>query len=78
MLLALVVWAITCSLHAAYYVASTLALPEIADAYVRAVQFQLLMFAILRLGLWLIGLGALIVALRSPNSRLQRPAGSAP
>jgi len=77
MLLALVAWAVACSLHAAYYVASTLALPEIPDAYARTVQFQLLMFAILRLPLWLVGLGAVMFTLRSPNPRLQRPAGGA-
>jgi hypothetical protein len=62
-LLLLTAWAISCAAHAMYFVASTLALPDIPDAYARTVGFQLLMFVMFRLPLWLLALALLVVSL---------------
>jgi hypothetical protein len=41
------------SVHAWFYISSVLALPDISDEYARSWQFQLIMFCIFRLPLWL-------------------------
>ena len=75
-MLALAIWAGACTLHAAYYVVSTLALPDIPDAYARTVHFQLLMFAIFRLPLWLLALGILMISVTQRRSSNSAAAGA--
>jgi hypothetical protein len=41
------------SVHAWYYVTSILALPDISEGYARSWDYQLAMFAVFRLPLWL-------------------------
>jgi hypothetical protein len=66
----MIIWALGCTLHAWYYVASTLALPEIPDAYARSADFQLLMFALTRFPFWVAGLIMFFVYNRSATTRL--------
>jgi uncharacterized membrane protein YhaH (DUF805 family) len=48
-----VLFALAIAAHAWYYVSTVLALPDISEEYARSWQYQLLMFAIVRLPLWL-------------------------
>ena len=61
-----VAFAIGVACHAWFYVTTILALPDISDEYARAWQFQLTMFAIFRLPIWVIAfLLVLLFRLRS-------------
>jgi len=51
-----ILFALGISAHAWFYVSSVLALPDISDEQVRTWQFQLAMFSIFRLPLWLAAL----------------------
>ena len=53
-------WGIACALYGYYYVVSILALPERYDAYARNWKFQLLMFSIFRLPIFVLLLPLII------------------
>jgi hypothetical protein len=59
-LFTVIVWLLTSSLYAYYYVVTILALPEEYDAYARNWRFQLLAFSVFRLPWLVLGLILLI------------------
>jgi hypothetical protein len=57
-------WVVLVALHAWYYVTSILALPDIPGGYEASWDFQLLMFALVRLPLWVLALGVALSLFR--------------
>jgi hypothetical protein len=58
--LVVLIWLITSTAYAYYYVVTILGLPEEYDAYARNWQFQLLMFSLFRLPWLVLALAVLI------------------
>jgi hypothetical protein len=64
LILTIVLWALAVVSHAVWYVTSILSGPPSGDLYANHVSFQLLMFGLLRLPIWLIVL-PLVIAIET-------------